>query len=257
MSAMASIDEILTALQTGKLDIATAKEALASASLLEAKDIAFDAQRTARRGFAESVLCVGKSLVQIQDIARLLPSNAVPCVLFTKITDEQHAALSAERQDVTYFPEAALAVVGVLPEKLKQAGIVIAYAGTSDTPVAYEALHTCAAMGYAATLIADIGVAGLHRMLSKISILRNARCIIAIAGMDGAMPSVLAGLVAAPIIAVPTSGGYGPLKGLAPLLAMLHACAPGVSVVNIDNGFGAAYCAVSMSIARNGSFSDV
>jgi hypothetical protein len=126
--------------------------------------------------------------------------------------------------------------------------VVVAAAGTTDQPVAREAMLTARYLGRPTELIVDVGVAGLHRVLSRLELLRRARAVVVAAGMDGALPSVVAGLVAAPVVAVPTSVGYGAaFGGLAPLLAMLNACAPGVAVVNIDNGYGAGHLAAQIA----------
>jgi len=146
--------------------------------------------------------------------------------------------------DARYHPEARAVVVDRRPPGPRYPGVVVVSAGTADRPVAEEAVLTADLMDCQVTHIYDVGVAGLHRLLTALPHLDRARAVVAVAGMEGALPSVLAGLVACPVIAVPTSVGYGAhLGGLAPLLTMLNACAPGVAVVNIDNGFGAGYLA--------------
>ncbi|WP_199038137.1 nickel pincer cofactor biosynthesis protein LarB [Glycomyces salinus] len=202
-----------------------------------------DTDRPARTGAAETVYAAGKTPEQVAaaltELRRAHPGRAA---LATKCDAECVAAVREAFGDEVLC-EAGVAVVGAFPEP--EAGpVAVVCAGTSDLPVAAEAHLVARANGLDAYLIADVGVAGLHRLLDRVPQLREAACVIVVAGMDGALPSVVAGLVASPVIAVPTSVGYGAaFGGLAPLLTMLNSCAPGVSVVNIDNGFGAAMAA--------------
>ena len=161
----------------------------------------------------------------------------------TRLTPEGFDALHAAVPDVEYDALAHVAILEREPKPLLP-GVAVVCAGTSDLPVAREAMHTARMTGSDAVLTSDVGVAGIHRLFDKLPELLAANVLVVVAGMEGALPSVVAGLVAAPVIAVPTSIGYGAsFNGLAPLLAMLNSCAAGVSVVNIDNGFGAGYLA--------------
>lgn len=201
-----------------------------------------DHQRGLRVGFPEVVFGQGKRPDDLVEIVRRLHArNGV--VLTTRVDDQGLSALAAA------FPKAEVSerarVVVVRRRKPRGIGrVLVACAGTADLPVAEEALITARAMGSRAELIADVGVAGLHRLLAHGSRLKAARVVVVVAGLEGALPSVVGGLIDRPLIAVPTSVGYGAhFRGLAPLLAMLSSCAPGVMVVNVDNGFGAGYAA--------------
>lgn len=195
-----------------------------------------------RRGFPEVVYGEGKTPEQIATIGEALAAKQGR-LLVTRIGPEAYQALKARVPGAVYNASARAAFFeGDAQQKL--AGVVVCSAGTSDQPVAEEASVTAEVMGCAVARVYDVGVAGIHRLLDKIEPLREAKAIVVVAGMEGALPSVVGGLVSAPVIAVPTSVGYGAnFQGLAPMLAMLNSCAPGVSVVNIDNGFGAGYLA--------------
>ncbi len=206
-----------------------------------------DHHRLLRQGQPEVVLAEGKTVEQVVAIAeRLQAANAT--FLCTRVTDQQGEALTAR------FPDAKWNRLGrtawlPAPEREPLGGgeVLIVTAGTSDLPVAEEAATVAEAMGARVTRLADVGVAGLHRLLEASEVLRRAAVVIVVAGMEGALPSVVGGLVGAPVIAVPTSVGYGAsFGGLAALLGMLNSCAAGVTVVNIDNGFGAAMAAVRL-----------
>lgn len=212
------------------------------------RDVAdLDLDRTARRGYPEAVYCAGKTAEQVRLIAAGVREAGMR-TLFTRVDDEQRAALLAELPDAGHDPEARLAWwPSAFPEPTGRS-VVVACAGTSDLPVAREAWLTARFLGRDAELVVDVGVAGLHRVLRRLDLLRSAGCIVVVAGMDGALPSVVAGLVSAPVVACPTSVGYGAaFDGLAALLAMLNACAPGVAVVNIDNGYGAGHLAAQIT----------
>jgi NCAIR mutase (PurE)-related protein len=206
-----------------------------------------DLDRVARRGYPEAVYCEGKSLAQLREIALELASADSPA-LFTRCSPDQLALMRE------LFPRAAVDDVARLvalpgePPASVGGRVVVLCAGTSDLPVAREAAMTARYLGRNTELVVDVGVAGLHRVLARLDLLRAARVVVVVAGMDGALPSVVAGLVSAPVVAVPTSVGYGAaFEGLAPLLAMLNACAPGVAVVNIDNGYGAGHLAAQIA----------
>jgi NCAIR mutase (PurE)-related protein len=201
-----------------------------------------DHHRTLRQGFPEVVLGEGKSPEQVAIIAQSLAARS-DRLLVTRADIAMYQAVK-ERVPEAVYHVAARAVTLDRSREPRRPGIAVCCAGTSDVPVAEEAAVTAELMGSVADRMFDVGVAGLHRLLDKTARLRAARALVVVAGMEGALPSVVAGLVAAPVIAVPTSVGYGAsFRGLAPLLAMLNACAAGVAVVNIDNGFGAGYLA--------------
>jgi len=207
-----------------------------------------DTHRSIRKGFPEVVYCPGKTTGQIVRIVRRLAADS-SVVLATRASPSIYRAVRAslKGKPVAYDEVARSVVVGSAPGQ--QTGLVLVItAGTSDIPVAREAAVTAEAMGAHVETLFDVGVAGVHRVLDHRATLERARAIVAVAGMEGALPSVVAGLVEAPVIAVPTSVGYGAsFDGLAALLAMLNACSPGVAVVNIDNGFGAGYLAAMLN----------
>ncbi len=208
-------------------------------------DIGFaelDHHRALRRGFPEVVLGQGKSVEQVVAIAERLAAQS-DRLLITRVEVEAYRAVKERLSDVRYHADARAITLDRSGEE-RQSGVAVLCAGTSDLSVAEEAAVTAELMGSQTDRFYDVGVAGIHRLLDKLEALRSARALVVVAGMEGALPSVVAGLVAAPVIAVPTSVGYGAsFGGLAPLLAMLNSCAAGVSVVNIDNGFGAGYLA--------------
>jgi hypothetical protein len=220
------------------------EQALEQLRLLPYESVEFariDHHRALRKGFPEVVFCTGKTPEQVAEIvARLVPHGRV---LATRATLEQYEAVRQRVPEAVYHPEARAIRVGEFPEAPETPYGVVVSAGTADIPVAEEAALTARMMGVAVRTLYDVGVAGLHRLLEHLPMLMEARAIVVVAGMEGALPSVVGGLVPCPVIAVPTSVGYGAhFGGLAPLLTMLNTCAPGVSVVNIDNGFGAGYC---------------
>ncbi|MEO0137405.1 MAG: nickel pincer cofactor biosynthesis protein LarB [candidate division WOR-3 bacterium] len=208
------------------------------------RDLGFaklDLHRERRKGFPEVVFCQGKSAEQILRCAEeILKANKK--VLLTRVEESTAQLLKERFKNGNYFPKARLFYVG---KRKPGSGLVcVISAGTGDLPIAEEAAITAEIMGSRVERIYDVGVAGLHRLLSYRKLLKKARVIVVVAGMDGVLPSVVAGLFVAPVIGVPTSIGYGAnFQGLAPLLTMLNCCAPGVGVVNIDNGFGAGYLA--------------
>ncbi len=206
-----------------------------------------DIDRARRRGYPEAIYCEGKTNDQVAAIALSL-QDAEQTTLFTRANAEHAAAVLEVLDDVFYDPDAHfLAYPAVAPEPTGVSVLVLC-AGTSDLPVAKEAMHTARYLGRTVSLIADVGVAGIHRLLSYEEELQSAGVIIIAAGMDGALPSVVGGLVSCPVVAVPTSVGYGAgAGGIAPLLTMLNSCAPGVGVVNIDNGYGAGHLAAQIA----------
>ena len=201
-----------------------------------------DLHRGVRQGAAEVIYGAGKTPEQIAGIAGAMGERGCRNVLITRLSPEA-AELVAETVPLDYHPTPRLAVA--YPGERKALGhIVVATGGTSDMPVAEEAALTAEVLGNKVTRLYDVGVAGLHRLLANLEPLMSARCVVAVAGMEGALASVIGGLVDCPVVAVPTSVGYGAsFGGLSALLAMLNSCASGCSVVNIDNGFGAGYLA--------------
>lgn len=212
-----------------------------------------DLERESRTGFPEVIFAQGKTDAQLRAIVERM--RVLPLVMATRVSQTQASYLSQHFSDAHFDAESRVWSLGARKPKAKGC-ITIATAGTSDLPVAHEARAVAEAFGHDVTLIADVGVAGIHRVLAKRSELESAGVVIVVAGMDGALPSVVGGLVKAPVIAVPTSVGYGAaFEGLAALLTMMNSCAPGVTVVNIDSGFSAAYAACQM-IESLGSLAD-
>jgi NCAIR mutase (PurE)-related protein len=236
----AALRRLLEGVSAGDVSV---EEAVARLRTLPYENLGFarvDHHRALRGGAPEAIFCQGKTPAQVVEIARRL--GAVhPNVLATRASDEVAAAIAAAGLPHRHHPDARLIVVR--PEPAATLGlIVVAAAGTSDLPVAEEAALVAETLGNRVDRVYDCGVAGLHRLLDHVALLAEANAIVAVAGMEGALPSVVAGLVDRPVIAVPTSVGYGTsFNGLTALLAMLNSCAAGVSVVNIDNGFGAAH----------------
>jgi len=206
-----------------------------------------DTDRTARRGYPEAVYCASKTPAQLRLIAAGVRESGMR-TLFTRADAADAEAVLAELPEAGHDAEAGLLWwPATFPEPTGRL-VVVACAGTSDLPVAREAELTAGFLGRPTRLVVDVGVAGLHRVLGRLELLRSAGCVVVVAGMDGALPSVVAGLVSAPVVACPTSVGYGAaFEGLAALLTMLNACAPGVAVVNIDNGYGAGHLAAQIT----------
>ena len=246
------LERLLRDLERGKTDIADVMERLRS---LPYEDLGFakaDTHRALRRDFPEAVYCPGKTNMQIVEIFRRL-GNDGSLILGTRATPSNFKAVKGKIKDrqVSYHEKARIISVGRMPAS-KRGRILILTGGTSDIPVAEEAAVTAESMGCKVERLYDVGVAGVHRLLDNRKRLGRADVIIVIAGMEGALPSVVSGLVDKPVIAVPTSVGYGAnFSGLAALLAMMSSCSPGVAVVNIDNGFGAGYFAAT--VAKSGS----
>jgi NCAIR mutase (PurE)-related protein len=238
------LQTLINAVARGEIDTAAAHaQLLAVLREQPFEDLGFakvDHNRAARQGFPEVILGLGKTPDQIAAIAAGIVGRG-STLLVTRATALAFEAVRAGVPDATYYADAALIVRRQQDVAPGNGTIVVAAAGTADLPVAEEAARTAEIMGNTVERVYDVGVAGLHRLLAEWSRLASARVIIVVAGMEGALPSVVAGLVNVPVIAVPTSIGYGAsFGGLAALLGMLNSCASGVSVVNIDNGFGAA-----------------
>ena len=202
-----------------------------------------DLHRGIRQGVPEVIYGAGKAKEHILGIAKAMLENGQKTVLITRLTPDAAELLRSELP-LDYNPLSKTGVIGPLPEPSGKGTVVVATGGTSDIPVAEEAAVTAEVLGNEVIRLYDVGVSGIHRLLSHMDVIMSARCIVAVAGMEGALPSVIGGLADCPVIAVPTSVGYGAsLGGVAALLSMLNSCASGVSVVNIDNGFGAGYMA--------------
>jgi len=235
--------ELLINVQKGQLSIEDGLETLKD---LPFKDLGYakiDNHREVRVGYPEVIYCAGKTVEQVKGIIEwMLQGNAN--ILATRATKEMHTAVKEICDEAVYNELARTITVKRNRVNAPDTYIVVVTAGTSDIPVAEEAVVTAEILGNKVEKIYDVGVAGIHRLFDKLEIIRKARVVIVVAGMEGALASVVGGLVDKPVIAVPTSIGYGAsFGGLSALLSMLNSCASGVSVVNIDNGFGAGYMA--------------
>lgn len=227
-------------------DAAGQAAALADAKVLS-DFVTLDSGRAARRGYPEAVYCEGKSPDQVGAIAAAVAETG-SLTLFTRAGPAHAAAVGHVLPGVFHDPVARLLAWPPVPPAAAGGLVVVVAAGTSDLAVAREVALTATYLGRRTETVVDVGVAGLHRILSRVDLLQSARVIVVVAGMDGALPGVVAGLVSAPVVAVPTSVGYGAaFEGLAALLTMLNACAPGVAVVNIDNGYGAGHLAAQIA----------
>jgi NCAIR mutase (PurE)-related protein len=201
-----------------------------------------DSEREKRTGYPEVVYCAGKTVDQSEAIIARMREQEL-AVLGTKAQPELAERILGRFPGTVYDEVSRILTVGTFREEARRTGLVVAVAaGTSDLPVAKEAVLTAEFFGSRVALISDVGIAGIHRLFARLPEIRRARVVIAVAGMEGALAGVIAGLVSVPVIAVPTSVGYGAnFGGLSALLGMITSCAPGISVVNIDNGFGAGY----------------
>ncbi|MGQ9523674.1 MAG: nickel pincer cofactor biosynthesis protein LarB [Armatimonadota bacterium] len=241
-------DQLLNLLRSVSRGDVTPEQALEALRLLPYEDIGFariDHHRALRTGFPEVVFCQGKRVEQIVEIVKRLASRSSH-VLATRAGPEAAEAIRAAVGQVVYHADARIVEVGQRPRVSDASDryVAVVSAGTADLPVAEEAAVTAEAMGSRVRRLYDVGVAGLHRLLDSLDVLMNANVIVVVAGMEGALASVVGGLVRVPVVAVPTSVGYGAsFGGLSALLTMLNSCAAGVAVVNIDNGFGAGYYA--------------
>jgi NCAIR mutase (PurE)-related protein len=240
---------LLEEVSSGKLAVAEAVGRLRTLPYETVGDFAhLDQHRAIRCGFPEVVFGQSKTPEQIvQIVGRLAERNDQ--VLVTRVTPEMSAVILPQVPELVYYASGHALVLDRNPEREKKVGVLVVTAGTADIPVAEEAALTADLMGNQVERIYDVGVAGIHRLLNQVDHLRKARVIVVVAGMDGALPSVVGGLVSVPVIAVPTSVGYGAsFNGLAALLTMLNSCASGVGVVNIDNGFGAGVLASRINL---------
>jgi len=249
------ITELLSKFKDGSIDINTAVQSLSgnSGHCNESDLFArIDHSRTDRCGFPEFVYGAGKNFDQLNSIIGEINKNG-DSVLVTRLSEELYIQLKEHHDSIEYDKLSKTLILNDGKIKAPKIGnIAIITAGTSDIPVALEAKHTIELCGYDVDTLFDVGVAGIHRLLSNIDRIRKADVIVCVAGMEGALPSVIAGLVSCSVIAVPTSVGYGAsLNGLTAMFAMLNSCANGVLVVNIDNGFGAGCAAVRMANTLN------
>ncbi len=246
------IKQLLQSVQSGQISVEDAVERLRGLPFEQVDDFAvLDNHRELRCGFPEVVFAQGKTPGQIAAIANRLAEKSRQ-VLVTRLGAEIYEQIRAELPaGMQYHPLARLAWLDRDPGREKYPGVLVLTAGTADIPVAEEAALTAELMGHQVERVFDVGVAGLHRLLDRMDALRRAKVIVVAAGMEGALASVVGGLVSVPVIAVPTSVGYGAsFNGLAALLAMLNSCAKGVAVVNIDNGFGAGTLAAMINAQR-------
>ncbi len=238
---------MLTDLQAGRTTPDEAASRLAAQSYEDLGFAKVDHDRAARKGFPEVIFGDGKTPAQVAEIARAVLGRS-DRLLATRVAADAADAVVSALPDAVYHEAARVIVVDRRGDVQPVPGVVVASAGTSDLSVAEEAALTAELMDCEVVRLADVGVAGIHRLLDRVDVLREASVVVAVAGMEGALPSVIGGLVASPVIAVPTSVGYGAsFGGAAALLAMLNSCAPGVAVVNIDNGFGAGYMAATIA----------
>jgi len=230
-------------------------EALARLRSLPFEDLGFakvDHHRALRSGFPEAIFCAGKTPGQVVEIVGRMRDQGTN-VLATRCDDAVVAAVLEAHPEAVHHEAARVVTLAVSPPEPLDGYVAVVCAGTSDIPVAEEAAVTCETVGNAVERVYDVGVAGIHRVLGRLDVLRGANALVVCAGMEGALASVVSGLVDAPVIAVPTSVGYGAsFGGIAALLGMLNSCSPGVAVVNIDNGFGAGAYAALVNRLANG-----
>ena len=237
------IKSLLEDVRSGKVSV---DEALLQIKMSPFEDIGYakvDLHRKIRQGAAEVIYAASKTPEQISGIAKVMRNNGQERILITRMSAKA-AEFVGKDHPLNYFADSQIGLIGCIPEPDGIGTVVVCTGGTSDNPVAEEAALTAEVLGSKVLRLYDVGVSGIHRLLLNMEHIMNASVIIAVAGMEGALPSVVGGLADCPVIAVPTSVGYGAsLGGIAALLSMLNSCASGVSLVNIDNGFGAGYLA--------------
>ena len=235
------MERILTAVRSGAMGVGHALEQMQEMPYKDLEDAKVDYHRELRNGFPEVIYSPGKSLEQIQGIVADMLARTKGNILASRADEQVYAAIRELTEDVVYYKDARSVVVKRQEYPVSEEYIAVVTAGTSDIPVAEEAAVTAMVMGNAVRRLYDVGVAGIHRLLDNVEVINGARVIIVVAGMEGALASVVGGLTDKPVIAVPTSIGYGAnFGGISALLGMLTSCASGIGVVNIDNGFGAA-----------------
>lgn len=240
------VQDILWKVKGGELSVDEAEKYLRRQPFEEMGYAKLDMHRRIRSGYAEVIYCSGKADDHLLHIfGRLYEEEGE--VFGTRASKHQYEIIKEKYPEVAYDPLSRILKIEK-KEKIREGKIAVCTAGTADIPVAEEAAQTAEYLGAAVERIYDVGVSGIHRLLSKIDVIQSANCIVAVAGMEGALASVLGGLVDKPVIAVPTSVGYGAnLNGLSALLTMINSCANGIAVVNIDNGFGAGYIAAQIN----------
>jgi len=235
--------KLLEQFRAGKIRLADAVRQFQAPPVADLGFAQVDTHRALRKGFAEVIYGGGKTPAQIVEIARKIRERE-DRLLITRLDESQARLVKKKFKEARHHQAARCITIDPQPLPKRPGIIAVVCAGTSDLPVAEEAAVTADIMGNQIERIYDVGVAGLHRLLNKLPLIQKARVVIVVAGMEGALPSVVAGLISHPVIAVPTSVGYGAnFAGLTPLLSMLNSCSSGVTVVNIDNGFGAGYAA--------------
>ncbi|MDO5540128.1 MAG: nickel pincer cofactor biosynthesis protein LarB [Eubacteriales bacterium] len=240
--------EILKKLADGKCSVEEAENALKIEPFEELGYAKVDYHREVRTGVPEIIYCEGKTAAQIAGIIKNMTKHGAECIFGTRCDKEKYEEIQKICPDMEYDEVSRIISRGKLSDPLNKGTVLVICAGTSDLPVAREAALTAKFLGNEVKEVYDVGVAGIHRLLSQMDVISQANVIIAVAGMEGALASVVGGLTDKPVIAVPTSVGYGAgFGGVAALLAMLNSCASGISVVNIDNGFGAGYMAHSIN----------
>lgn len=238
--------EVLQKVQSGEMSIEEAQGFFKRLPFDDIKYAKLDTHRKLRTGFAEVIFCSGKSKEQLLHIVERLYKQDGE-VFGTRASKEQYEDIKKYYPMIQYDEQSKILKIEK-EEKKKQGKIAICTAGTSDIPVAEEAAQTAEYFGSYVERIYDVGVSGLHRLMDRLDVIQSANCVVAVAGMEGALASVLGGLVSNPIIAVPTSIGYGAnFHGLSALLTMINSCSNGISVVNIDNGYGAGYIATQIN----------
>lgn len=252
-----NIKQVLEDLKSDSISVDEAYERLRHLPFTDLDYAKVDNHRALRKGFPEVIFCQGKTAEQVKDIAASLLKNS-DALLATRADEAAFKAVSSMEPAALYYPQARIITVDKRPEQKSIGNVLVISAGTADIPVAEEAALTAEILGAKVGRIYDVGVAGLHRLLAFYDRIASAKVLVVAAGMDGVLPSVVGGLVSCPVIAVPTSIGYGAhFGGLAPLLTMLNSCASGVAVVNIDNGFGAGYFAAMINkIGEGGDISN-
>lgn len=239
--------EVLQEFKDGKLSMEEAEKFFRQQPFEDMKYAKLDMHRKVRSGFPEVIYCSNKADEHLLEIVKHLYA-ADGCVFGTRASEHQYELVKKEIPEITYDPISR--ILKILPEKREEliGKIAVCTAGTADIAVAEEAAQTAEYFGSKVERIYDVGVSGIHRVLSRLDAIQSANCVIAVAGMEGALASVLGGLVDKPVIAVPTSVGYGAsFHGLSALLTMINSCANGISVVNIDNGYGAGYIATQIN----------
>jgi pyridinium-3,5-biscarboxylic acid mononucleotide synthase len=235
------VRKLLESVKSNEIEIEVALKKIEDSPFTDLGFAMVDNQRELRVGYPEVIYCAGKTVEQVKGIIQFMLTRENN-ILATRATEEMYQAVKEICGDAEYNTLGRTITVRRKEENLTDSYIAIVSAGTSDLPIVEEAAETASILGNRVVKIVDVGVAGIHRLFSKLDLIRGAKVVIVIAGMEGALASVIGGLVDKPVIAVPTSVGYGAnFGGLSALLSMLNSCASGVSVVNIDNGFGAGY----------------